>query len=87
MSRGRFSLAALVLLLIAFTLGCASDSKPLWADPGVIRFAPEWQRWILKARAGDLSDAATPSINYRWSYRRYTWRQDQAGAIGLAICG
>ena len=31
----RFNLAALLLLvLVVVTLGCASESKPLWADPG-----------------------------------------------------
>lgn len=38
----RFNLAALLLLvLVVITLGCASESKPLWADPGVVRLAPD----------------------------------------------
>jgi hypothetical protein len=30
-----------LLLLVLLVLGCAGEDKPLWADPGVVRFAPD----------------------------------------------
>lgn len=37
---GRFSFAALLLLFV-FVLGCAGERGPLWADPGLVRLAPD----------------------------------------------
>jgi hypothetical protein len=31
----------LLTILFVLALGCASDSKPLWADPGLVRLAPD----------------------------------------------
>jgi hypothetical protein len=31
----------LLLALVLLVLGCASEEKPFWADPGVVRFAPD----------------------------------------------
>lgn len=52
-----------------------------------VRFHPGHQKWVLRDHIGDFADEATPTISYRWSWRRWTWEQAAVGSSPGVFAG